>query len=119
MSVSVLAASTVLVSRMLPRYLNCVPLLSVLALSITTTTQGYILYPGLHLVSPSYPWLGSFPPSRTVINFSTEDCSDGDGLRPAPGTGCWQYFVCSAGRVRYDVVRRCRDYPAMCSQLKQ
>ena len=102
-----LVGSAVFVCRMMARYLNCMILMSVL---LTTTTQGYFIYPGLPLVSPGYPWLGSFLPSRTVINFSTEDCSAGDSLQPAPGTNCWQYYVCAAGRVRYEWRRKERKW---------
>ena len=85
---------------MVPRYLSCTVLVA-LCVSLTTTRGYILLYPGLPLMSPSSsPWLGSFLPSRTVINFSAEDCSGGDGLKPVPGSGCWQYYVCSAGRVR-------------------
>ena len=92
---------------MMARYLSCVLLVSVFLVT-STTTQSYIIYPGLPLVSPGYPWLSSFLPSRTVINISREDCSAGDGLHPAPGTNCWQYYVCTAGRVRYKWRRKGR-----------
>ena len=103
-SISALVARALFVCRMFPRYLICVILLCVF-LSPPTTWGYIIIYPSMPLRTTN-PWMGSFLPVRTVINFSDEDCSGGDGLYPVPDSGCWQYYVCSAGRVSLVVFLR-------------